>query len=218
MLRLDKKISITFVDYTAAFDTVSHKFLDQDLKDAGAPIKVRAMFQAIYQAATAYTTTLGVGGENINSKKFPIRRGVLQGDITSPLYFILALELILRKFDARQDKGVSFMDLGYADDVALLEEGEVDGAKRLSDRVTEISVGSKKDADMSISIPKTMTLHVREQDKVSKTTTGEAKKLCKFMCPHLNCNQNFLTRKGMLIHAGTCEWKDEYEIEGVLNH
>ena len=22
----------------------------------------------------------------------------------------------------------------------------------------------------------------------------------------------------MLIHAGTCEWKDEYEIEGVLNH
>ena len=168
-------------------------------------VKVRAMFHAIYQAATAYTTTLGVGGENINSKKFPIRRGVLQGDITSPLYFILALELILRKFDARQDKGVSFMDLGYADDVALLEEGEVDGVKRLSDKVTEISVGSKKDADMSISIPKTMTLHVREQDKVSKTTAGEAKKLCKFKFPHL-------------IHAGTCEWKDEYEIEGVLKH
>ena len=105
--------------------------------------------------------------------------------------------------------------LGYADDVALLEEGQIDGVKRLSDRVTEIAVGSKKDTDMSISIPKTMTLHAREQDKVSKTTAGEAKKLCKFKCPHLNCNHNFLTRKGILIHAGTCEWKDDYEIERV---
>ena len=136
------------------------------------------MFHTIYQVPTVYTTTSSVGGDNINSEKFPIRRGVFQGDITSPLYFILVLEFILRKYDVKQDKGVSFMvimlhTLGYTDDVTLLEEGEVADVKRLSDRVTEISVGSKKDTDMSISIPKTMTLHVREQDKVSKTTTGE---------------------------------------------
>ena len=187
MMRLGKEIAITFVDYTAAFDTVSHKFLDQALEKAGAPPKVRSMFRAIYQTASTFTTTPGVGGENVNSRKFPIRRGVLQGDITSPLYFILALELILRKFDTRQDKGIPFMDimlhtLGYADDLALLEEGDATGVSRLSDRVTKVSKGSRKVADMCISIPKTMTLHVRVQDEVSKTTAAEAKKICKFKC------------------------------------
>ena len=214
---------ITFVDYTAAFDTVSHKFLDKALRDAGAPIKVRAMYRAIYQAATAFTTTSGVGGEENHSGKFPIRRVVLQEDITSPLYFILALELILRKFDAHKDKGVSFMDimlhtLGYADDVALMENGDEVGIDRLSVRITAISKGSKDEADMSISIPKTMTLHVSEQEKVSKTTAIEAKKICKFKCPHLNCNHSFMTKKGMLIHAGTCQWKDEFEMDKIISH
>ena len=76
--------------------------------------------------------------------------------------------------------------LGYADDVALLEEGDRCGMDRLSDRVTKISRGSKKDANMSVLIPKTMTLHVRQQDEVTKTTSEEAKKLCRYKCPHLN--------------------------------
>ena len=107
------------------------------------------------------TTTSGVGGENINSGKFPIRRGgVLQGDITSPLYFILTLELILRKYVRMMQyrtkvfhSWTSFCiyTLVYADDMALLEEGEVADVKRLSDRVTEISVGSRKDADTCLS-------------------------------------------------------------------
>ena len=42
--------------------------------------------------------------------------------------------------------------------------------------------------------------------------------MCKFKCPHLNCKHSFLTKKGMLIHAGTCKWKDEFELERVLSH
>ena len=213
-----------FKDYSAAFDTVSHKFLDQALKEANVPVKIRAMFRAVYQSATAYTTTPGVGGVDINSGKFPINRGVLQGDITSPLYFILlALELIMRKYDARADKGVSFVEsmlhtLGYADDVALLEEGNNTGVDRLSERVTAISKGSKKDSDMSISIPKTMTLHVRQQDDVTKTTSEEAEKVCKHKCPHLNCNYTFMTKRGMQIHASRCEWRNEFELEKIVSH
>ena len=108
--------------------------------------------------------------------------------------------------------------LGYADDVAILEEGDAVGINRLSERVTDISKGSKEEADMSISIPKTMTLHVRQQEEVSKTTSDEAKKLCRFRCPHLNCNHSFLTKKGMMIHAGRCQWKDEFEIESIVSH
>ena len=124
MIELGESIAITFIDYSAAFDTISHKLLDEALEAAGAPVKIRALFRAIYDAASAYTTVPDTDGKTSSSSTFPINRGVLQGDITSPLYFILALELILRKYDSRSDKGVSFAQvllhtLGYADDVAI---------------------------------------------------------------------------------------------------
>ena len=63
-----------------------------------------------------------------------------------------------------------------------------------------------------------MTLHVREQDEVSKTTQEEAKKLCRFKCPHLNCDHSFLTKRDMQIHASRCKRKDEYEMEEIVDH
>ena len=62
----------------------------------------------------------------------------------SPLYFILALELILKDHDTNPDKGVNFggktlHTLGYADDAAL-----VDGSINVStERVTAIAQGSR---------------------------------------------------------------------------
>ena len=80
------------LDYKAAFDTVSHKYIDRALAEAGATNKTRAIFRSIYRAATARTEVEGIDGKKVLSDTFPIRRGVVQGDITSPLYFILALE------------------------------------------------------------------------------------------------------------------------------
>ena len=79
------------------------------------------MFRAIYNVASAVVKVNGVDNKVSYSEPFPIRRGVLQGDITSPVYFILALDAILRIHDIHPDKGVPFGDrvvhtLGYADD------------------------------------------------------------------------------------------------------
>ena len=110
----------------------------------------------IYGAATAHTCTPGVDGTTEKSASFPIQRGVLQEDITSPLlYFILALDLLLRTHDECADKGVSMMDtiihtLGYVYDVALIDDGDAAGINRASTRVTKISKGSREDADMNI--------------------------------------------------------------------
>ena len=223
MIELGESIAITFVDYSAAFDTVSHKFLDEALEAAGAPVKIRALFRAIYDSASAYTTIPGTDGSTVSSSTFPINRGVLQGDITSPLYFILALELILRKYDSRVDKGVQFADvllhtLGYADDVALIETGDAVGIERLSERVSALREGSKKSADMDVNIVKTKALHVRQQEGVTKTTQDEARAKCKFACPHPGCGHVFLTKRGRDIHAGRCQWQNEFVVERILNH
>ena len=88
-------IAVTFIDFSAAFDTVSHNFLDRVLIRAGASNKLRALFRTVYSSVTADTTVAGADVKFIKSDVFPIRRGVLQGDITSPVYFILALGLIV---------------------------------------------------------------------------------------------------------------------------
>ena len=101
-------VIVTFIDYSSAFDTVSHKFLDSALARAGASNKTRTVFRAVHSSASAYTKVTDVAGKCVKSQVFPIRRGVVQGDIiTSPPYFILALDLILRIHDdSRTDKGV----------------------------------------------------------------------------------------------------------------
>jgi hypothetical protein len=52
MLEQGKDLYVTFIDYSAAFDSISHKFLDRALKEAGASAKSRALFRAIYRAVS----------------------------------------------------------------------------------------------------------------------------------------------------------------------
>lgn len=168
MVELGKSLAVVFVDYSAAFDSISHKFVDTALKEAGASTpKVRAICRAIYKAASAFTTVTGADGKQVRCPNFQINRGVLQGDITSPLFFILALELLLRRHDApTTGSGVSLADtlirqLGYADDAAVTEEGDDEGVTRVEGRVNKIAKGSSADADMDVNIEKTVMLHVR---------------------------------------------------------
>ena len=53
------------------------------------------------------------------SKKFPVRVGVHQGSVLSPLLFIIVLEALSKKFR----KGLPY-ELLYADDLVLIAESE----------------------------------------------------------------------------------------------
>ena len=135
VLQLGQALTATFIDYSAAFDSCSHKFIDNALAEAGVPNKLRSMFRAVYRSAAAYTTVSAPDNEQVKSDCFAIRRGVVQGDITSPVYFIIDLESILRRHDARTDKGVTLGQtiihtLGYADDAALVDDGTAQGVRR----------------------------------------------------------------------------------------
>ena len=144
-----------------------------------------------------------------------------RGDVTSPLFFIMSLELIMRCHDAAQPgKGIKLADtlvhiLGYA---VILEDGTEEGVEQISTRINDIAEGSKEDADMLLNADKTEVIHIRRQDKVSPLTKEEAKGVCKFVCPHLNCGFQFRSKAGMKIHAGTCEWANEFEVDHITGH
>ena len=70
---------MTYIDFAAAFDSVSHKFLDRALKKAKASRKIRALFRVIYEAAQGAARIIGIDGKITYSAKFDVCRGVIQG-------------------------------------------------------------------------------------------------------------------------------------------
>ena len=136
---------ISYIDYVSAFDTVSHKFLGQALQEAGARPKVQAIFRAIYGAASASVRVRLPDGRCIYSDVFPVRRGVVQGDIFSPWCFILAVECLLRRTGVGDSGGLNLMGvwlnkLEYADDAALIDTSVEDATERLTTLARESEV------------------------------------------------------------------------------
>jgi hypothetical protein len=227
ILAAHRKCVVTFIDFCAAFDTVSHNFLDEALEiatceaferrvrdfeaNAGANVedeadaanetpdlvddgdseserdegsdegqvgasrpvlswKCRAVFRAIYSKASAKVRVTDSEGKHVFSETFPVRRGVVQGDIFSPLCFIVALELIMRRFGHEQGcrgeeeegcehdcssvgvfdgiigQAIESLVLLYADDAALVD-ADADSASR---RVQRVSDGGVQQADMEV--------------------------------------------------------------------
>ena len=91
--------------------------------------------------------------------------------------------------------------LEYADDAGLLDTSTEDA----STRVTAIAQGSRHDAAMEISVPKTKVMHIHKQVRVSDTTEEEIADLhLEHVCP--NCARDFPTKRGLAIHQG--RWCD----------
>ena len=76
------KLFVTFIDYSAASDSMIHKFLDQSLKKAIASGKTRAIFRTIYAVAEGTARVRGLlNGKNVYSAEFQVRTGVIIQEI-----------------------------------------------------------------------------------------------------------------------------------------
>ena len=75
ILREGRQAVITFIDYSAAFDTESQVFLDEAFAEAGVRAKVRRIVQAIFAAATGVVRLRHPDGTMTLSEPFDIARG-----------------------------------------------------------------------------------------------------------------------------------------------
>ena len=224
IIKNKKSCIITFIDYTAAFDSISHKFLDITLAKAGASRKSIAIFRAIYSAATGYARVRGIDGEHILfSGTFKIGRGVIQGDIISPILFILALDQLVQEFDGDGEgikcgRTLRLKVLGYADDAALIDEH----ADAMTKRLTTLANASEAKADMKINMAKTFTQHVFKRDDITVTKEEAAAAEAGFKHKCDFCKRRFKTQRHMLIHRANCshnyDTTDEvYEVEDIID-
>ena len=216
---------LTYLDYVAAFDTVSHKFLDEALGEAGASSKMRSLIRAIYSKATAVVRVRSTNGEpDVYSRSFPIDRGVLQGCLLSPRLFIVAAALIMKRHDSNGGgaklREMLVEKLEYADDAGLADTT----AESASLRVTAIQEGAAKDADVVVSIPKSEVQHIQQQEEVASPSQEDYERAASqgkvsFRCEF--CDKRF-PQPVDLRHLKFCpkaqrgEYDGEWEVEKIL--
>lgn len=139
---MNKDLRICFIDYSKAFDCVSHNKLWQTLIDMNFEPKLIALLKSLYNEQKAMVRL-----ESMTTESFEVGKGVRQGCILSPHLFSLYTEDIMRKVeeDDRKDlydevkiNGQKIRDLRYADDTALMST-TAEGLKNLMKATKEHS-------------------------------------------------------------------------------
>ena len=101
---------VTYIDFEVTFDSVTHKFLDEAFDKAGASQKSRALFRSIYAASQGSVRIKGVDVTPTLSSQFNVARGVIQGDIISPIFFILTLDQLTQTYDT-SGQGIDIVNM-----------------------------------------------------------------------------------------------------------
>jgi hypothetical protein len=131
LIRDGRQAIATFIDYKDAFSSISHRYLDEALGEAGASAKLRRLLRAILKSATGAVRMRAADGTTECSPAFSVDRGVLQGDVLSPVCFIVGLSMVFRRAGLRDTTGGVAVTKGgtltvpyqcYADDAALWTE------------------------------------------------------------------------------------------------
>ena len=193
---------VTYIDFTAAFDSVLHSYLLNALKEYGVPLKYCRLVQAIYESAKIRVRLQEINGQKSYSRPISIKRGFIQGDIPSPICFIIALDKLLKdhgnlQFGIQLLPTLMLSDIEYADDAALPDK-DVDTS---SWRVTHFAEKANEEAGMEISIPKTKGQHIMHNPKQPTTTENDIAELdLKFKFKCVDCDMTYPSKHGRSIH------------------
>ena len=149
IIAVEQEIFIMFIDYSKAFDSVSHCKLREAFLEMGFPKHLVVLLRSLYVNQRA---TIRWNGDH--TQEFQIGRGARQGCILSPHLFVTYTEKGIR--DAEVSKyginvgGKLISNLRYADDTALLVNSK-DGITQLTNSVNDAG----KELNLKLNVKKT---------------------------------------------------------------
>ena len=165
-----KNLSMTWIDYKKAYDSVPHSWIRRVLQIYKINDKIVSF---VSNSMQKWMTNLNLHHEKgtINIRDVQIKRGIFQGDSLSPLLFILALNPLSSminklqngyRINARTDKTVKqITHLFYMDDLKLFASN-----KRESTRQMEVVKEFSLDIHMEFGLEKCAFLALRKGRKV----------------------------------------------------
>jgi hypothetical protein len=173
-----RNVTIVFVDFQKAFDSVSRASIPQILLLYGVPTTLIQSVMGLYENTTAAVRT-----SHGLTDSFVTSSGVLQGDTLAPFIFVLRRALhdsdayMLRMRRSSRHEALPLPALAYADDIAILSP-DIPAAQRQINRLHD----EANRVGLRISASKTEVLLIgsRSPTPPSPITlpTGEALKFC----------------------------------------
>ena len=155
-------LTITFIDFTKAFDSTDRKIMFVVQQHYGIPVAMINAISALHCMYINPRSAVLVGG-NI-SDPFEVSTGVVQDDVLAPFFCIILIDCLMRKATSDLDSGVEthphrsgrypakvLNDLDFADDIALLESSMSRTQAQL------INTVSAKDIGLIIMFPRQST-------------------------------------------------------------
>ena len=156
MKQRKKNVAMAWVDYKKAYDMVQHSWLEECLEIFGIADNVKKLLS---NSMKTWRTELTSCGESLGDVQ--IKRGIFQGDLLSPLLFVLALTpmpMVLRNvrhgYEFRNREKINH--LLFMDDLKLYAKNE----KGLDSLIQTVHVFSS-DIGMQFGIDKCATIVVK---------------------------------------------------------
>lgn len=138
--RLKSERYVAFLDIKAAYDSVDRTLLWEICKKKGFPGNLIRLLQKMFDENEAFVAVNG-----IQSSRFKMKSGVLQGSLLSPLLYSVFIDDLaerLNECDGPKIGNRKFTALMYADDIALMADNAED-LQTLLDVACEHSLASR---------------------------------------------------------------------------
>lgn len=143
-------LHVYYIDYSKAFDSVEHWVLDSIFEH----LNIGQLGYVISSLLASSTTRLKIN-EKISDTRIPIQRGTKQGDVISPLLFLIFMAPCLWQIE-KTCKGISINKMGMKcaaimDDVVLTTDDNLEAKYMINvfrkfSEVTGIQINPKKSA------------------------------------------------------------------------
>ncbi|XP_020620942.1 uncharacterized protein LOC110058631 [Orbicella faveolata] len=120
-LEWNTSLCINFIDFQKAFDRVHRESLWKILQAYGLPPKIINLIKMFYDN---FECSIILG--NTITETFPVKLGVCQGCILSPILFLVTTDWVMRQATSLRFRGIQWtifshlQDLEFADDIAIL--------------------------------------------------------------------------------------------------
>ena len=157
-------LSLCFIDFRAAFDSVERDRMYEILRHYGLPVKILNILKNSYDGFNCRVKSEGVVGDT-----FDVRAGVRQGDVWSPFLFGLVINYVLaNSVRGGIDIGQYVADLDFADDAALVGNCDLDVEENLH-RIEETA----QKVGLLIKVSKTKNMGVSFQRLMASTSVQQ---------------------------------------------
>lgn len=174
-----KPLSVAWIDYAKAFDSVPHSYILWLFNAVQVPIPLRKFLKSVIKSWRVQYETSSPGGKIERSNQLRIRSGVLQGDSFSPLLFCLAMAPISHAINSCRERyttssgklnktQVSLSHLFYMDDLKLYANSS-EGLTKLKEVVASIS----KDICMELNVKKCAEAHYKPKRMLKDSVTSD---------------------------------------------